>query len=573
MNPSPFDPLDAVRCRLVLTGSDDIAPAEVLRQCRGVSGADDHRRSGAGDLYAALLAEGDLVPVDTLFGGRLAVTAALVERAEAALAASAPVATPLDPRTGVPFGTPTLLHDLMTVAGFVAREEPRVTGRGLLSAPALRRLAGLGVTAEAAVPLLERRAPDGSRLWQFLFRFLCAGGDVTLGAGRAHARPDLLDAIAFRPEAWAAALFTFAAARLPVADTAWIASLRTSLPARLDPRRIQVWLEALGIAGPESEASVERTLALLSALGFVRIHGPREVCLLGPCERLWSEGEEPAQGPEPPAPDPAATMALPGGARAIDLAVGSAALRARVPFERAAAPEGAGHVVLYGAGAGQGAEARPQTRPLSASLAGVVTGADEALVAAVADAMSHRVLGRWPGGMAVDVLSLEEAIERLEALGARVARRAPGASPSPAPASDGGPQVTAALPWTLARCRTGTWQIESGPGPRPLRNPAPFSPAEADALPTASARLRAAARLGWLVELVLRVEPEGAGDVRRLGLPLDVRWQEGDEWLDLLWAEGREEAASLPLAAIRQVRLHRADAEDPTAAGQGQGES
>lgn len=558
--------LDTVRCRLALSGGDDIAPAEAMRLCRTVALGQDRSHSGAGELYAALLAEGDVVPVDTLFGPRLGMTEDLIRRAGQALAASAPRLRPVaeDAATTL-FGAPTLLHDLITLAGFVVRDQPRVTGRGLLSAPSLRRLGGLAVSPESAVPLLERHAVDGARLWQFLFRFLCAGGDVVLGSGRAHARDRLLQAIAWRPRAWSASLFAFAASRMPVSDTAWLSSLRGPLPARVDLSSLAAWLERMG-ADP-AKPTLERVLALLAGLGFVRLSSGRDATLLASFRLLWDEDPADPDRSDPDRLVPAdAALALPGGGHAVDLVAGDPSLGARVTRELRAGPESTGHVIVYGIAAEAGRHGAAGAGTMAAALAGIVTGDDEALVNAVADAMAERVLGRWRGGVAVEALALEEAIERLEALGARVARLAPGAGPTPPSAADAGPRTRAALPWTLERCRSGAWASGSAPAVQPLRTPAPISLSAAEALPTAAARLRAAARLGWLVDLVLESGPEG-GDVVRLCLPLGVRWQSDGEWLDLLWAQGAEEGGSVPLSAIRRASLHRPDrsAEDARA--------
>jgi len=543
-----IDPADRVRCALALGGGDAVPATEALRLCREAADGAVPAISPAA-LYARLLEQEDLVPVETPFGDRLAVTPDLTRRAEAVLRRTAPPRLPA-PRP-LPAPAPSLLHDLVTLAGFVARETPRVTGRGLLGAPALRRLEGLALTDETTVPAVDRRALEGSRVWHFLLRFLTAQGGVSMAAGRARVDDALLDALAGEPGEWAAALFTFGAARRAVLETAWLAALAGPVPATFDARRVEAWLAA--VAAPGAPAPTAPSLAFLEALGFARWLDGRRFALLAGCARLWGDSPNDAPGQAGPA------LELPGGGVAVDLAEGAGALAARAPFERRSGPQAIGHVAVYAAAAE--APPVPSAAPAAcaAGLGGILTGPDASLLAAVADALGPRAVGRWPGGIAVEPFALEEAIERLQALGAAVERRLPGSAPA-AQATAAGPARAAALPWTLSRCRAGVWAADESERPGAAwRMPTGLGPDEAAALPALSARLRAAARLGLLVEVV-------QGAQRRAALPIDVVWRDGGEEAVLIWADAADGAVvQLPLRTVEDAIVARtaARAADP----------
>lgn len=534
--------LDAVRCRVALGGAEEVAPPELWRLCRELASDGE-----AGDLYAHLLRSGEVVPVETPFGPRLGVTAALVSAAERALRATAP-APAVTPAAGETFATPTLLHDLLTLCAFVRREQPRVTGRGLLAAPALRRLEGLPLTADAVAPTLDRRSPAGTHVWQFLFHFLCAQGLVRLDGGRATlAEDNLTEAVAAHTLTFATLLFTFIASRRPVGDSGWLSALERPLPASWERRRLVAWLERVGAKSPET--AVDRTGAVLEALGFARRIGGYLV-LLASAAALWpstaAEGAAAGRSRHTP-PPPAPTLVLPGGGVAVDLASGEAALAARLPLDRQAAPESVGHILVYGAAAPRRlADGQPR---LGVRLAAIVRGDDDAMLAAVAEAMGEAALARWPGGLAVEPLAMEEAIERLTRLGGVVGRQAPWAG-------DGGrgtgalpPGRAAALPWTLARAREGAWASDGSGAFRPLRAPAALSPAAAQALPSIPARLRAAMTLGWPIAL------RGEGGGERRALIADVRWDAGEERVTLFWLDARPDSVVLPVSTLIEAQL------------------
>lgn len=536
--------LDAVRCHLALGGAEEVTPGELWRLCREVDAA------AAGDLYAALLRDGHLVPVDTPFGPRLGVTGSVVEAAERSLRNTAPPPGRL-PAEEV-FPVPSLLHDLLTLAAFVRREQPRVTGRGLLSAPALRRLEGLALTPDTVAPQLDRRSPAGTHVWQFLFRFLCAQGLVRLEGGRAAAASDsLAAAVARHGPSFAALLFTFSAARRPVGDSGWLGALERPLPAAWERRRLVAWLAQAGVRAPD--AAVDRTGQLLEALGFARLLGPQLV-LLPAAAVLWSGVR--SAGRDERAPEAVgarqATVALPGGGVAVDIAAGEAALAARLPHDREAAPESVGHLLVYGtAGRGRASDSGPR---LKVRVGAIVRGDDDALLAAVAEAMGEAALARWPGGLAVELLAMEEAVERLGRLGGRVERQAPWTGHAADQAGALPPARDAALPWSLARAREGAWASDGSGAFRPLRAPAAVSPAQAQALPTVPARLRAAAALGWPVALSL-----AAGE--RRALVVDVRWEGGDERATVVWLDGGGDEVPVPSSAVADVRFLHAGQE------------
>jgi hypothetical protein len=530
-----------VACRLALTGVDGVTPVELLRLCRDIDPVE------GGTLYRALLRDGALVPVQTPFGPRLGVTGRLVALGAETLRADAPAPSPVA-RDELPFACPTLAHDLLTLAAFIVREPPRVTGRGLLAAPALRRLEGLGLTPDAVAPLLDRRSLPGTRVWQFLFHFLCAQDLVRLEGGRAIATSSLLaDSVVRHADTFALLLFTFSAARRPVGDSAWLNALEAPLPASWERRRLAAWLGEAGVRG--AEAAVERTSALLDALGLGRQVGPHLV-LLPTAAALWGAASDGA-GAVGAAPPPPATFALPGGAVAVDLAAGPPALTARLAFEHEAPADSTGQVLIYETAARRGAGERAPR--VTIRLGAVIDGDDPALVGAVAEAMAPSLVGRWRGGFAVEILALEETAERLGRLGAAVERRAPGGR------SDDGcvpppPPRTPSLPWTLERAREGVWASGGSGAFRPLRSPAAFAPAAAAALPSPGNRLRAAAALGW------PVRTPGGG---RPALVEEVRWEAGEERAGLVWLDADGGSETITVAALAGVQL--ADIEEPAA--------
>jgi hypothetical protein len=550
--------LDRVRCRLAFAAGEDAAPADVLRLCRAVAG---RGAANAALLYDALWAQGDVVAVDTAFGVRLALDASLVTRARQALARAAPPPLPAVGR-GAPAPAPVLVHDLLTLAGFLRREAPRLTGRGFMAAPALRRLDGLALTPEEAVPAPDRKAPTGSRVWQFLFQFLIARRAVRLADGRAHIVDGLLEALAATPRAWSLGLFLYAAARLPVAATGWLEALAGPLPAWYELRRLHAWLRVW--VRDEPSALLDRTLALLEATGLARRPDAAHVVLLPALAAAWTGANV---SDRTTAARSVGRLILPDGSVAVDLAPDAdGALELRVPLERVGAPASVGHVFAYApeaAGGTSGASA-----VAAAGLAAVVRGRDREALALVAEALAPRLLGRWDDGFAVDALTLGEAIDRLERLGLRVERTAPGtwndaqdrARPAAVGADAPGALVPAVFPWTLERARQGTWSADWPAWPRP-RPAAAIDPAAGGARAPPAAPRPPAARLGRLVDVV--VEDASGRPAHGTLLPLRVMWEGAGERVEGVWAQGHgqgqgdgdHERVTIEVARVREVRL------------------
>lgn len=556
--------LDPERLALIafsLSPTVQWSPADALRLLRRYVPQD------VTGTYRRLLDGGLLCATQTPFGTRLYLTAEAFFAAEQALRDRRPPAARVAPED-TPAPRPTLLHDLLTLAGLLVRDGGRLTGDGHLHAASLRRLEGLCLTQAEAVPRVARRTPPGTEVWQFLLRFFDALGWVHISAGQARLPASLLVDLAEAPSLLpvALALCTFAASRLPTAATAWFGLLGPDVPVRYPLRALSTWLTEAGIPTgdtPSTESWIHRGVRLLEATGLA-VSDHRSVVLLPDAAQLWAPDPGawstlPAQpdGPSDPAfPHP---IRLPDGRNAVDL-VGHAALRTRAAWEAAVGPVEVGQAVLY-----PDVQTREAAGVAEIGIGAVCRVEDPKVAETLADKMGTALLARWSHGIVVVPYALAALERAASAAGLRVHRcvwtevdNTPPAVPSGGDSRQSvgsGERVAVprpALPWTLYRARQGVWRATdrgATAAPPKVDDPVPPYPTH----PTPGAPLGAyllwAIRAGRLVTIVPR-----QGGVPTVVLPLALRLGPSGETAEVLDPQAPELPVTIALSEIGDVR-------------------
>ncbi len=608
-----LDADDKVRLALCQLGPSHLSPREVLRTCRQMA----RNTAVATTIYTTLVGDGFLTVLESPFGVRLALTDRVLREAEETLKASRPSALRLQDAE-VPSARPTLVHDLVTLVGLLGRKGGRLTSDGLLNAPTLRKLEGLCLTPEAAVPRVARRTPAGTGVWQFLLRFLEACQWTRILDGAVWLRPGVLQHLAEMTDLGplSLSLFTFAATRLPTAQTAWLGALGPDTPVHYARKSLARWLVEIGAVSepcdlPDVQTLLERTLTLLEATGLAVTDG-RYVVMLPDARRLWAKPEAggPSIGPSPalfaslpgeskfrpesrparPSPGPT-LLELPDGRSAVDLAGGGpAAIRARLSLEVRHGPQEMGQIALY-------PEAHSHVAGRAELGLGAVCLVDAPVWADVlAERLGSAVLARWPGGVVVEPLALSQLERAAGHAGLRLERRdlrpalpqgrshrsgrqtalSDAESPDKEAPGDPGEETEvpalpeAALPWSLDQARSGTWRRE--PSPERLHTglsseetadpPSAFTPIHwlppdpepppPDAPPPIL--LRWASHTARLCTIT----PPGGGNPAVV-LPLGLRWGAHGEVVDVLDPDLPDRTLSIPLEEIAEAHPLGAD--------------